>query len=79
MAWIRIPPLDTPELKRLAKPWTDQGRPVASVIAPLLHRPRSMRGVLQMNNAVTFGGSSLGRRTEELIASTVSALNGCFY
>ena len=80
MTWIPIPDEEgTPELARLTKPWRDQGRPVAAVLAPMLHRPRTFRAVMQMNNAVTFGGSSLGRRREELIATTVSALNGCFY
>ena len=79
MSWLEIPPLDTPDRKRAAKPWTDQALPVPSVIAPLLLRPVALRGVMQMNRAVTFGGSGLGRRREELIATSVSALNGCFF
>ena len=34
---------------------------------------------LGLSKAVTFGGSSLGRRREELISTAVSALNDCFY
>ena len=79
MSWIEIPDDATPELRRLTRQWRDEGRDVPTVIAPLMHRPRTMRAVLQMNQAVTFGGSSLGRRTEELIATAVSALNGCFF
>jgi hypothetical protein len=41
--------------------------------------PATLRAVLRMNDAVTFGGSSLGRRREELVAASVSALNSCFY
>ena len=36
-------------------------------------------GERRMNGAVTFGGSSLGRLREELIAASTSALNDCFY
>lgn len=41
--------------------------------------PAALRAVLKMNQAVTFGGSSLGRRHEELIATAVLALKECFY
>jgi len=80
MSWIELPdPESTPELKRLTKQWRDDGRAVPSVIAPLMRWPKAMRAVLQTNNAVTFGGSGLGRRTEELIATSVSAINDCFF
>ena len=80
MSWIEIPgDHETPELARLTKPYRDEGRPTPAVIAPLKHNPKSMRAVLQMNYAVTFGGSELGRYEEELVATTVSALNECFY
>jgi hypothetical protein len=78
MAWIELPEDDvTPELVRTLKPYS--GRRVPSVIAVMKPAPKTLRAVLQMNQAVTFGGSSLGRRREELIATTVSALNDCFY
>lgn len=80
MAWIDLPDDDaTPQLKRLTAPWTKQGRPVASVIAVMKISPPAFKAVMRMNSAVTFGGSSLGQRREELIATTVSALNECFY
>jgi hypothetical protein len=81
MPWIDIPPDDADaQIARLTKHWTvDQERPVPGVIAPMKHRARTMRAVLQLNAAVTFGGSSLGHVREELIATTVSALNDCFY
>ncbi len=50
-----------------------------AVVAVMKPSPRTLRAVLQMNSAVTFGGSVLGRRDEELIATAVSALNDCFY
>jgi hypothetical protein len=52
---------------------------VPSVVAAMKPSPKALKAVLRMNTAVTFGGSSLGRRREEMIASTVSALNHCFY
>lgn len=80
MAWIDLPADDaTPELERATRIYRKQGRPVPSVIAVMKPSPKALRGVIQMNNAVTFGGSCLGRRREELIATSVSALNDCFY
>lgn len=80
MSWIELPdPESTPELKRATKQWRDDGKAVPSVIAPLMRRPRAMRAVLQLNYAVTFDGSGLGRRREEMIATTVSAINDCFF
>ncbi len=66
-------------MARATKSWRNAGRPVPGVIAPMKHAPRTLRGVMQMNGAVTFGGSSLGRRDEELIATATSAVNDCFY
>ncbi len=80
MAWIELPDDDaTPELSRLTKRYRAEGRPVPRVVAVMKPSPKALRAVLQMNAAVTFGGSSLGRRREELVATAVSALNDCFY
>ena len=46
---------------------------VFSLNPPLLGRVR------EMNSVITFGGSSLGRRREEMIATLVSSLNGCHF
>jgi len=80
MSWLQLPDDDaTPEIARVTRQWLKQGRPVPAVIAPMKLNPRALRGVMQMNTAVTFGGSVLGQRTEELIATAVSAWNNCFY
>ena len=80
MSWIALPgDEDTPQLTRLTKPYREAGRPVPSVVAALKPNPANLRAVMQMSAAVTFGGSTLGRRREELIAVAVSALNDCFY
>ncbi len=80
MAWIELPDDQaTPALTRLTRAYRDAGRATPAVVSALKPNANAMRAVLQMNAAVTFGGSQLGRRREELIASTVSAINGCFY
>ena len=50
-----------------------------AVVAAMKPNPAALQAVLRMNSAVTFGGSCLGQLREELIATTVSALNDCFY
>jgi len=80
MAWIKLPgDQDTPELERVTRPYRAQGRPVPSVIGVMKSSPKTLRSVLKMNYAVTFGGSTLGRAKEEMIATAVSAWNDCFY
>jgi len=80
VAWIDLPgDEDSPRLARLTRSYRAEGRPVPAVVAIMKPSPRTLRAVLQLNTAVTFGGSVLGRRTEELIATSVSALNDCFY
>jgi len=46
--------------------------------AASLH-PQAVQALEELNRAVTFGGSTLGRRKEELIATLVSRLNDCDY
>jgi hypothetical protein len=80
VAWIDLPADDADKtLEKLTKPWVSKGLPVPSVVAVMKPSPATFRSVMRMNSAVTFGGSVLGRRTEELIAASVSTLNDCFY
>ncbi len=80
MAWIELPDDQaTPELARLTQRYRNEDRPVPAVMQVLKATPKTFRAVVQMNMAVTFGGSTLGQLREELIATSVSALNGCFY
>jgi len=80
MAWIKLPADDeTPALKRATSDWNRRGQTLPNVVAVLKPNPAAMRGVMMMNRGVTFGGSELGHRREELIATTVSTLEGCFY
>jgi hypothetical protein len=52
---------------------------VPGIIAIMKPSPRALSAVNRTNNAVTFGGSTLGRRREELVSTAVSALNDCYY
>jgi hypothetical protein len=80
VSWLKLPgDEETPELARTTMPYRREGRPVPAVVAVMKLAPRTLRTVLRMNEAVCFGGSTLGREREELIAVTVSALNDCFY
>jgi len=79
MSWLKLPgDTETPELERITRSYREAGA-VPSVVAVMKPSPKALKAVLRMNYAVTFGGSSLGRRREEMIAMTVSGLNECFY
>lgn len=80
MSWLDLPDDEaTPQLARLTNHWRKEGIPVPPIYRPLKLDATSFRAVLQLNNAVTFGASTLGRRKEELITVAVSAWNDCFY
>ena len=78
--WIDLPADDaTPELERITRPYHAKGRTLPSIIAVMKPAPKTLKSVMRLNDAVTFGGSELGRIREELIAASTSALNDCFY
>jgi AhpD family alkylhydroperoxidase len=80
MSWLTVPDdTATAELERLTEPWRSRGERVPPVIGVLKRSPRAFEAVLELNYALAFGASSLGRRREELIAMYVSALNDCFF
>jgi len=51
----------------------------ANVIRCMSLDPDAARAVMELNRAVTFGGSRLERYQEEAIATIVSATNRCRY
>ena len=61
--------------------WIDQDDSLnmANVIKIMSLRPRAMQAVMDVNQAVTFGGSALTRVQEEAIATAVSVVNKCRY
>lgn len=78
--WIRLPgDTETADVSRATKKWQKQGRQTPAVVAVMKVSPDTLRAVDRMNGAVTFGGSILGRRREELLATLTSAVNECFY
>ena len=52
---------------------------VANVINCMGLRPEALLGVWQMNMGITFGASTLGRKREEMLATSVSVINHCHY
>ncbi|HEY7295309.1 MAG TPA: hypothetical protein VH916_09710 [Dehalococcoidia bacterium] len=68
MSWIRevdLPPDD---------PWAQ-----ANIMRCMSIDPPMLRAVAQLSRVLTFGGSTLTRVQEELIATTVSTCNRCRY
>ena len=49
----------------------------ANVINVMSINPSAMKAVNDLNNAITFGASSLTRTQEEAIATAVSVQNEC--
>jgi alkylhydroperoxidase family enzyme len=66
MSWIKEAPVE--------EPWAR-----ANVIRVMSINPKAMQAVMDLNRAITFGGSALTRVQEELIATTVSTINKCRY
>ena len=60
-------------------PWIsqDESFDLSNVIKIMSLRPKAMQAVVDLNQAVTFGGSALTRVQEEAIATTVGVINRC--
>lgn len=52
---------------------------VSSVLTAFSMKPELLNEVARISDVVTFGGSSLGRRWEEMLSTAVSTWNGCHY
>ncbi len=84
MAWIEVvpPEASSDELKVVERDIAAggmRGGAGAGIIRVFSLIPHLMRARVEFAQAMTFGGSGLGRRTEELISTQVSALVGCVY
>lgn len=55
------------------------GGRIPAVLQVLSLRPETLDSVRKQNRVIAFGGSTLGRRWEEMIATVVSSRNGCYY
>jgi alkylhydroperoxidase family enzyme len=56
------------------EPWAQ-----ANIMRCMSIDPAMQQAVAQLGRALTFGGSTLTRSQEELIATTVSTINRCRY
>ncbi|MBI4442056.1 MAG: hypothetical protein HY649_01625 [Acidobacteria bacterium] len=52
---------------------------VSPVLQAFSMRPEVLDSVQRLSNQATFGGSSLGRRWEEMLSVAVSTWNHCHY
>ena len=52
---------------------------VSPVLGALSRKPELLEQVVRLSDLATFGGSSLGRRWEEMLSTAVSTWNGCHY
>ncbi len=52
---------------------------VSPVLESFSMRPEVLEVVTRLSNQITFGGSTLGRRWEEMLSTAVSAWNRCHY
>ena len=81
MAWIRMVRED--EATGIVRQEYEKTRrqlgmdEVPEIIKVFSVRPELLRARVAFQNAMTFGGSGLGRYREELIATSISALLAC--
>lgn len=52
---------------------------VSPVLKAFSMKADLLEQVLKLSDLATFGGSSLGRRWEEMLSTAVSTWNGCHY
>lgn len=80
MAWIRtLRPDDNPIIKELVDYRIKTHGYWPNVLGAQSLKPEVLKRLLAFQDLLTFGGSSLGRRKEELISYYVSVLNECRY
>ena len=81
MTWIQtVPEQDaTGAVKAVYDSWVKLLGFVPEIVKSTSLRPEFTQKFEALRLAITFGGSRLGRRKEELIALVVSVLNKCHY
>lgn len=81
MAWIRVVS-EAEASPELGEAYQEIKHPTGR-LSPALQiaslSPKAMRALNRLNRTITFGGSRLGRRREEILSVVVSAINGCHY
>ncbi len=80
MTWIKtVGPDEDPTIKELHDYRMNTHGYWPNVISSQSLKPEVLKQMLEFQDMLTFGGSSLGRRWEELISFHVSSLNECGY
>lgn len=80
MTWIKtLSPEEDPIVKELYDYRVGTHGYWPNVLAAQSLKPEVLKRLLAFQDLMTFGGSSLGRRWEELISFHVSVLNACGY
>ena len=80
MVWIKsIRPDESPIIKELHDYRVSTHGYWPNVLAGQSLKPEVLKRMMAFQDLITFGGSSLDRRKEELISFHVSALNDCHY
>lgn len=80
MAYIRtVPEPGTPEVEGVYKKIANPKGQVADIVKVFSAKPSLLSLFMDFSNETTFGGTSLGRRREEMLSAYVSYLNKCFY
>lgn len=80
MVWIKtLSPEEDPTIKELSDYRVKTHGYWPNVLASQSLKPEVLKRLLAFQDKLTFGGSSLGRRREELISFHVSVLNACGY
>lgn len=80
MAWIKtFGHEDHPVIKEFVEYRTRTHGYWPNVLGAQSLKPEVLKRLLAFQDLITFGGSSLGRRKEELISYYVSVLNECRY
>lgn len=87
MSWITERDIDPTAVEAEARK-SEEERPgrvgssggrLSPIMSCMSLNPRALKGVRDMNSAITFGASVLTRVQEEAIATTVAAANHCRY
>ena len=82
MSYIHIVPRDEAEgpLKEIYERLISRsGGRLPLVLQSMSLHPDAIGAVIKWGETITFGGSTLGRVREELLATTVAVLNDCDY
>ena len=75
-----VPPEEaTGEIARVYAYWTEKMGIVPNIVRAVSLRPRALKVSDDFRNAVIFGASDLGRRREEMIATSISDLVRCTF